>query len=145
MHVGLGLSSVRVVHIRSLCDQCFHSRFGSSCFVFNLVNSSSRCKNVWRMHYLLVEGGGREVEAQSGGGLRDDFVDGGLGLAVLVGASGQRWSSELRTARKESKEFRGWLEAKGFSVDGGGCSWAKHCKTNSFQGLAVRDTGGGVK
>ena len=56
--------------------------------------------------------------AQSGGGLRGDFVDGGLGLAVLVGASGQRWSSELGVAKKECKEFRGRLEAKGISVQG---------------------------
>ena len=67
---------------------------------------------------ILVQGGGGQVVAQSGGGLRGDFVDGGLGLAVLVGASGQRWSSELGAAKKECKEFRGRLEAKGISVQG---------------------------
>ena len=67
---------------------------------------------------ILVQGGGGQVVAQSGGGLRGDFVDGGLTLAVLVGASGQRWSSELGAAKKECKEFRGRLEAKGISVQG---------------------------
>ena len=65
----------------------------------------------------MVQGGGGQVVAQGGGGLRGVLMDGDLGLAVLVGAAGQRWSGELGAAKKECKEFQGRLEAKGISVE----------------------------
>ena len=87
---------------------------------------SSTSSVSWSEGAIVAQSDARQRAGEQGQqGRSGAFKDGPLALAVLMGGSGQRWSAELASGRKECRLLQDRLVSKGISLEegtGGGAS-----------------------